>query len=33
MTGLALGIDIGTTGVRIAATERDAQYRCHDATR
>ena len=24
MTGLALGIDIGTTGVRIAATERDA---------
>jgi len=23
MTGLALGIDIGTTGVRIAATERD----------
>ena len=24
MTGLALGIDIGTTGIRIAATERDA---------
>jgi sugar (pentulose or hexulose) kinase len=24
MTGLALGIDIGTTGVRIAATERDS---------